>query len=192
MAMEAAFRELLTELRKLYDTLVALRLTVVEDKPARGDAALVDRLEDTALDVMGLLNEALRAARLAQKGVLGAPDLNGARRGLTTCQERFHRIERQFAAELVSYEILKDLASLGSERRGEWLPWANSVRSGIEQCREPLDGASKALAACWQEIAERVGMTSVSVQTTNIGQKIVSKLEDGAEIANAALPSGIT
>jgi hypothetical protein len=187
MAMESAFRDLLSELRKLYDTLVALRLTVVEDKPARGDAALVDRLEDTVLDIMGLLNEALRAARLAQKGVLATPDLHGARRALTTCQERFHRIERQFAAELVSYEMLKDLASLGSERRGEWLPWANSVKSGIEQCREPLDGASKGLAACWQEIAERVGMTSVSVQTTNIGQKIVSKVEDGLEMAHEGI-----
>jgi len=36
--IESAFRSPLTELRKLYDTLLALRLTVVEDKPARGDA----------------------------------------------------------------------------------------------------------------------------------------------------------
>jgi hypothetical protein len=192
MAMESAFRDLRTELRKLYDTLVALRLTVVEDKPVKGGAALVDRLEDTVLDIMGLLNEAMRAARLAQKGVLAAPDLNGARRALTTCQERFHRIERQFASDLASYELLKDLASLGSERRGEWLPWAGSVKAGIEQCREPLDGSSKALAACWQEIAERVGMTSVSVQTTNIGQKIVSKLEDSAEMVREPVPDGIT
>jgi hypothetical protein len=181
MALEATFRDLFTELRKLHDTLVALRLTVVEDKPVKGDAALVDRFEDTILDIMGSLDEALKAARAAQKGVGSNTDLNGVRRALTICQERFHRIEQQFAADLVSYEMLKDLASLGSERRGEWLPWSNSVKEGIEQCRQPLDGASKALAACWQEIAERVGMTSVSVQTTNIGQKIISKLEDGVE-----------
>ena len=80
------------------------------------------------------------------------------------------------------YEKLKDLATLGSERRGEWLPWSNSVKEGIEQCREPLDGVSNALAACWQEIAERVGMTSVTVQSTNIGQKIVSTTEDAREL----------
>jgi hypothetical protein len=175
MALEAAFRDLFRELRKLYDTLVAVRLTVVEDKPAKGETVLVDQLEDTVLDLMGSLNEALKAARAAQKGAGNSGDLNGVRRALTICQERFHRIERQFAADLVSYEKLKDLASLGSERRGAWLSWANCVKEGIEQCRQPLDAISKALAACWQEIAERVGMTSVSVTNTNIGQEIVAK-----------------
>jgi hypothetical protein len=184
VALEAIFRELFSELRKLKDTLVAVRLTVVEDKPVTGEAALVDHMEDTILDIMGSLDEALKAARSAQKAVGNAPDLNGARRALTICQERFHSIERQFAAELISYEKLKDLASLGSERRGEWIPWATSVKQGIEQCRYPLDGVSKALAACWQEIAERVGLTSISVQATNIGQKIVSRVEDGAELAH--------
>lgn len=184
MALEAIFRELLSELRKLQDTLVAVRLTVVEDKPVRGDAALVDQFEDTILEIMGSLDEGLKAARSAQKAVGHPTDLDGARRALAICQERFHRIEQQFAAELISYEKLKDLASLGSERRGEWLPWANSVKQGIEQCRQPLDAANKALAACWQEIAERVGMTSVSVRSTNIGQKIISKLEDGATVAH--------
>jgi hypothetical protein len=175
MALEAAFRELFGELRKLHDTLVAVRLTVVEDKPLKSEAALVDRMEDTILDIMGFLDEAMKAARVAQKGAANGADLNAVRRALATCQERFHRIERQYADDLVSYELLKDLASLGSERRGEWLPWSNSVKEGIEQCRQPLDGASKALAACWQEIAERVGMTSVSVMNTNIGQEIVAK-----------------
>jgi hypothetical protein len=182
VALEAIFQELFTELRKLHDTLVAVRLTVVEDKPVRGEAALVDHLEDSILEMMGLLDESLKAARTAQKAVGNVTDLNGTRRALTICQERFHRIEQQFAAELISYEKLTDLTSLGSERGGEWLPWSNSVKEGIEQCRQPLDGVSNALAACWQEIAERVGMTSVSVQATNIGQKIVSKLEDGVEM----------
>jgi hypothetical protein len=148
---------------------------------------LVDHLEDTILDMMGLLDEATKAVRSAQKAVRSVTDLNGARRALAVCQERFHRIERQFADELVSYEKLKDLASLGTERRGEWLPWANSVKQGIEECRQPLDGVSEALAACWQEIAERVGMTSVSVQATNIGQKIVSSLEDGPDLVRKGI-----
>jgi len=186
--LEATFQGLVTELRKLQDTLVAVRLTVVEDKPVRGEAALVDQLSDSILDVMGELEEALKAARSAQKAVANVTDLNTARRALTVCQQRVHRIERQFAGELVSYEKLKDLASLGSERRGEWLPWSKSVKEGIEQCRPPMDGVSKSLAACWQEIAERVGMTSVTVQATNIGQKIVSRLEDSADLVPEGIP----
>ena len=68
---------------------------------------------------------------------------------------------RAIAADLVSYERLKDLASLGSKRGIDWV-LVNTVKQGIEQCRQPLDGADQALAVCWQEIAERVGMTSVS------------------------------
>jgi hypothetical protein len=184
VTLEATFRELFRELRKLQDTLVAVRLTVVEDKPVSGEAALVDHMEDTILDIMGSLDEGLKSARTAHKAVENSRDLDGARRALSVCQERFHRIEQQFSADLVSYEKMKDLVALGRDRRGEWLPWANSVKEGIEQCRQPLDAANKALAGCWQEIADRVGTTSVSVQTTNIGQKIVSKLEDGAEFAH--------
>jgi hypothetical protein len=180
VTLEATFRELFAELRKLQDMLIAVRLTL-GDKPVRGEAALVDYLEDSILDMLGFLEESLKAARSAQKAVGDAPNLNAARRALTVCQQRFHRVEQQYAAELVSYEKLKDLASLGSERRGEWLPWSNSVKDGIEQCRLPLDGASKALATCWQEIAERVGTTTVSVRSINTGQKIVSKAEHVAD-----------
>jgi hypothetical protein len=175
VALEATFQALSSELRKLRDTLIALRLTVVEDKPLAGEAALVDHFEDTILDVMGLLEESLRRARVAQKAIESAADFNSVRRALAACQERFHAIEQRFSSDLLSYDKLKDLTGLGASRKGEWIPWAKSVRQGIEECRAPLDAANKALAACWQEIAERVGMTSVSVQTTNIGQKILAR-----------------
>ena len=183
MALEATFRELSIQLRKLSDTLLALRLTVGEDKPLKGEAALVDSLEDAILDLMGLLDECLKAARAAQKAVGYPLDLDAARRALAKLQGSFHRIEQQFSADLVSYEKLTDLANLGNERRGEWIPWTGSVKHGLEQCRQPLDGASKALAACWQEIAERVGMTSISVQATNIGQKVVTQPSEVEEHA---------
>jgi hypothetical protein len=174
MALESSFRELSSQLRKLHDMLVALRLTIAEDKPLKGEPVLVDQLEDTILDLMGSLDESLKASRAAQKGVGHPLDLDGTRRALTTCQDRFHQIEQQYLAELASFEKLKDLEALGG-RGGEWRSWAASAKDGVEQCRQPLDGASRALAACWQEIAERVGMTSVSVQATNIGQKIVAR-----------------
>jgi hypothetical protein len=174
MALEASFRELSSQLGKLHDMLLALRLTIAEDKPLKGEAALVDQFEDSILDLLGSLDESQSAARAAQKGVGHPLNLDGARRALTTCQDHFHQIELKYGEELASFERLKDLERLGG-RGGEWRPWAASAKDGVEQCREPLDGVSRALAACWQEIAERVGMTSVSVQATNIGQKIVAR-----------------
>jgi hypothetical protein len=48
----------------------------------------------------------------------------------------------------------------------------------LEQCREPIDSATTALAACWQEIAEHVGTTNISVQANNIGQQVASGTAD--------------
>jgi hypothetical protein len=177
VALESIFQDLSNQLRKLYDMLLALRLTVVEDKPVKGEAALVDHLEDSILDLMGLMDGCLKSAGAAQKAVGHPVDLDRARRALAACQEQFHRVETQYAERLASYEKIKDLTGLARDRRGEWVPWAGSVKSGVERCREPLDWASKAMAGCWQEIAERVGTTSVSVRTSNIGQKIVTKSE---------------
>ncbi len=174
MALEATFRELHSELKKLQDNLLALRLTVAEDKPLKGEAALVDQFEDSIVDAMGLLDECLTSAHAAQK-VVGLPlDLDRTRRVLTTCQNRFHSVAQRFSEELISYEKLRDLASVSQSRGREWASWASSVKHGLEQCRVPIDSISKALVACWQEIAEHVGTTNVSVQTNNIGQQIVS------------------
>jgi hypothetical protein len=172
VALEATFRELHSQLKQLQDNLLALRLTVAEDKPLKGEVALVDQFEDSIMDAMGLLEECLNASRSAQKAVGQPLDLDRARRALTTCQERFHRAERRFSDELVSYEKLRDLASVSETRGREWTSWASSVKHGLDECRQPLDAVSKALAACWQEIAERVGTTNISVQATNIGQQI--------------------
>ncbi|HXN47793.1 MAG TPA: hypothetical protein VN893_14195 [Bryobacteraceae bacterium] len=175
MALEAAFRGLSSQLRKLNDMLLALRLTVAEDKPVRGEAALVDHLEETILDLMGDLDGCMNSAGEAQTAVGHPVDLERARRALATCQERFHRVEATYTEELASYEKLKDLARLAHERRGEWIPWAGSVKTGIEQCRVPLEGSRKTLADCWLEMAERSGNTSISVRTSNVGQKIVTR-----------------
>ncbi len=84
-------------------------------------------------------------------------------------------MEKRFLTGLVSYERVSQLQKMGQERRGEWLAWTNAVLQGVGHCQEPLEQLSKALTACWEEIAERAGMTNVSVTATNIGQKIVTE-----------------
>jgi hypothetical protein len=171
MALEATFRTLFVQLRNLCDILNAVLLTVGDKPPNRG-AVLVDQLENTVLDMLGLAEDARTSARIAEKA-LGSPmDLDRARRALAKCQENFHRVEQQFSNELVSYEKLNNLASLGNDRGGEWKAWAGSMKDAIEQGRQPLEETSKALAACWQELVEHRGTTSISVSST--GQRIVT------------------
>jgi hypothetical protein len=180
VALEATFRDLSVCLHQLHDALNELQVTL-GDKPIDDESAVADDIETKVLDAMGTLHEARKAALNARRAVGHPVDLDRARRALTLCQERFHRIEQQFASDLVSYEKLKELDRLGNERRA-WLPWSNTVKQGIEQCRQPLEQTSAALAACWQELAERLGTMSISMQATNVGQQITVPRSRAADL----------
>jgi len=176
MALEATFRTLFVQIRKLCDTLNAVLLTVGDRPPNRG-AALVDAMENTLLDMLGTLQEAQTSAKAAERAVATPMDLERARHALAKCQENVRQVERQYASELVSYEKLKHLAILASERGGEWKPWAGSMKGAVQECGEPLEEVDRALVGCWNELAERLGMTNVSVNATNIGQQITATPE---------------
>lgn len=179
MALETIFRQLSLALHKLYDALGALQVTV-GDTPPNDEVALADGLENTVLDMMGTLHEIRKVALEAQKAVTHPTDLDSARHDLTQCQERFHSIEQQFAADLASYENLNQLVQLAKARR-PWIPWTKAFSQGIEQCRRPFDEASRALSCCWQELAEHLGNVNISMKATNVGQQITvakSKVED--------------
>lgn len=173
MALESTFRDLLVCLHRFQDAMNALQVTL-GDKPPDDESALSDGVENTVLDLMGALHDARQAASRAQKAVGHPLDMDLARRALKTCQERFHSIEQQFAADLVAYEKLKELARLGIERRA-WLPWSKTVKQGIEDCHRPLQQISTALALCWQELVEHRGKSSISIHTENLGQKIYAR-----------------
>jgi len=172
MGLEKAIRELGGTLLQFSNSVGELRLAAVVDRPEKNDAVVVDKLEYAVEDLRGWLNEASQAARLAELAAGHPMDLNKARLALTVCQDRFRRIDQVFAGDLASYDRLKDLANFVRQRRGEWPSWATSVRQGIDQCRTPLDDARAKLAECWQEIAERAGMTSISVSATSIGPRM--------------------
>jgi hypothetical protein len=180
VALEATFRDLSVCLQHMHDSLNELQVTL-GDKPPDDGSALADGVETVVLDIMGILHEARKAALNGRKAVGHPVDLDLARRALTICQERFHRIEQQFASDLVSYEKLKQLARLGSQRRA-WLPWTSALKQGIEQCQPPLQQTSAALASCWQELAERLGTMSISMQATNVGQQITMPRSSVADL----------
>lgn len=172
MALDATFRQLTTSLQRLHDVVNALQITL-EDKPQNDEAAVADDLADKALEVLGFVHEAQQAALRARQALKSPPDMDQARTSLTLCQERFHKIGQNYAMNLVSYEKLKELMRVG-ERGKEWAGWSSGTKQGIEQCRVPLESADEALAACWQELAERLGTMSISVRSTNIGQHIAA------------------
>ncbi len=170
MALEAAFGHLITQLCAVREALVDLRLAAVEGKPPRDDLFLVDHYGDGADDLIGYIEDALAAADEALHAVQHPLDLDRARRALTACHEAVIRLNRRFSGDLIQYERVADLSGVGRRRGRIWGLWALNVKSGLDHCQQPLFEATDALLDCWREIGERVGMTSISVQTTSIGQ----------------------
>jgi hypothetical protein len=180
MALEPTFAELVIKWHQLHEAFQALRVTTVEDQPLSGDVLLVERCADAAEDLFGWTTEGLTAAVESQDAVGATLDLNRARRALATSQERSSRLTDEFL-EFTSFERLTDLIRLGRKRRGEWLAWVKSVIDAVGRCWHPMRELREALIQCWKELAEHRG-TTVSVQTTNIGQQISTatpELKDG-------------
>lgn len=138
MTLDATFAALEQEMGRLCDSLQALRMTVVEDRPLEEGTLLVDSLGDLVEELLATACEGLAHAR------------HGA---LPACHEEYHRVQRRFTADLVSYERIAEIARLGRSRGGEWKAWADSVRAGADACRQPLDATAEALFACWREMS---------------------------------------
>jgi hypothetical protein len=172
VAIEAEFLRLTTAFEAMREALQSLGLTVIEDRPSHGEVLLVERLGNLVEDLRGWAEEGLATAMRGREAVTHPPDLHRARHTLGVANECFIRLEYRFLDEAVSYETVDALVRFGRQRGREWLSWSGSVVQALDGCRKPLQVLDEALLHAWQELAERLGTRSVSLQTTNIGQQI--------------------
>lgn len=168
MAVEAAFHALEERLRTLRSAFRALRVIAVEDRPQGGDSALLDAMEDAVEDILGWTREALGAAARGCAAITSFMDVDQARRALTAAQELLDRIGQRLTYDLLSYERLTELATLGEERGGEWVGWAETMNGTLDGCRKPLYDTGQAVLLCWQELTEKLMMVPISVNAVNV------------------------
>jgi len=181
VAIETVFAELQHRLRMLQEALEALGTTVDEDRPTRDDVIVASRLSDDVLAARGLLEEVLEAADHATRAVAFPLDGERARRALTVCQHQHQRFAHALSFELTGFERLDDLTSVGRERGREWLDWVGVVKQALEQSRMLSEDVTDGLSLCWQELAERIASTSVSIRNTAVGQQVcTAELQDNA------------
>lgn len=170
MALEASFKRLAEQLQLLDEAFVELHQSVIE-KPRKHDVVLVDLLSDAVDDLCGWLAEAKFAA---SEGIsaTAVDSLNQVRRFLKTIQEKSNLITERLISDLLCYERIAELTSLGRDRGGEWLEWTRNVKTALDACRAPLYEVNQAIFACWLELTERLATATIYVQTTSIGQQI--------------------
>jgi hypothetical protein len=175
MVLDAAFTDLSAKLHRLREAFEELRIAAVEERPARGDIVLVDLYGDAADELLGCVEEALAAAGECSRAVSAAGDLERARRSLAAGHQQFNRINQRFTADLTRYERVADLAGVGRRRGREWGLWALNVKAALDRCQDPIFNVNEAYLACWQEIAERVAQSTISVHAVGIGSLVDSR-----------------
>jgi hypothetical protein len=174
MAIEAVFSDLTRKFDALREALQSLALTVIEDRPARGDVLLVERLGNLVEDLRGWAEEGREAAAQASDALAHPADLNLARRALSVASERFLRLEYRFFDEAVAHGRLSELRAFGRQRGRDWHSWTETAVQALDACRAPLREADEAIMHAWQELGERLGARSLTVHTHNIGQQITA------------------
>ena len=173
MSLAIQLRTLTRRLVDLRRSITELRLTAVEDRPVDPDIALVDRIEDVVTDLQSAVEGAAGAAASAMpRSASGAADTETAGTALVRCQAYLDRARRSLWRDLLSYDSVLSLRTVGREHGGEWSAWTSAVEDALARCEPTLDAASAALDATWRELAERASIGSVSVRNTTIGQRI--------------------
>jgi hypothetical protein len=169
MTLEVAFKDLTARWERLAEELEqGLLWSVTETRPD-DEHALATRYLDAATDLIAAAREGLAAARDA---IGGGPNLGLVGRSLLRCQERYNALVELFDGEMGSYRRVRRLRRFGREKGRAWRDWADRVGEAVGRCRRPMDELNRGLFACWQEVADRVGISAVSLHATNIGQQI--------------------
>ncbi len=166
MTPETSFQSLYQRLLQLRELLGNLRTTVVEDKPQRQERALADHFSDGLDDMLGWLEQAMAALL---EGQMGAKTPSG--QALGHCHGHVNQLEQRYL-ELISYHRLGSLVRLGRREQGEWLAWAQTVRSGLEEAQPVLAALRGDLLACWQELVSSLRPEQILVQNSVVGQQI--------------------
>jgi hypothetical protein len=181
MSLEGALERLRNDLARLQETVSALHVTATEDKPTRGEVALVARLEDVVTDLCSTLEEADAHTTQAIQGSQPNGRLEQTRLALREVHGLINRFTVSYGGELAAHDPIQQLLEMGRERGREWRAWSQVVKTAIERCAAPMKAAAGAIMECWSELAERLMRSSVSVQATNIGQQITVR-EDQFEL----------
>jgi len=185
MSLAASFERLRAELGRLQEAVSALQVTVVEDKPAHGEAVLVDWVDNTVTDLLGLLEESADTLSSGPEDAQHETQLKKMRTKLRRIHELMIEFSHKFMAELAAHDSIARLLEMARERGRAWQQWVKVVKSAVERCTIPLRAANSALLECWHELAEVLARNSVSVQATNIGQQITVR-EDQLELVGKA------
>lgn len=175
MGVDSALQELWERLHAVRETLVALRLTAIEDAPGP-PTAFSDRLGEEVEDLEATLAEAFNAVGAVLEA---SDDVERVRVALDVAHHAIGEARERYRLALGSRSPEAELDRL--RRRGaRWSGWVDAIRSGAEAAPRQLADADGAVRLSWRELVERAASSPVQVQATAIGQQVTFPGKEGA------------
>ncbi|MBK9169692.1 MAG: hypothetical protein IPM24_19840 [Bryobacterales bacterium] len=189
MALERRMEQLEKGFKRLCESVYALRLTAVEDRPRGLDLALFDTLELACEDLMGWVQEGRQAAERGRQAAQAEnPRLPRVRRAIEHCRLPLQKVDHRFLSDVASFERAGQLWDLARTAGKEWGAWAGSLSQAVEDCRQQVYGLNGLIFECCDELTDRLSGVSVSVHTAAVGQMMDPEAavhpEDLAESTN--------
>ncbi len=171
MALHSAFGELDQRLARLGQALEMLQWAVVQGQPNDGDGnALLDQYDATALDLMGLSNEARDGVGEGLRASQGSVDLIVVRDALVTATDRYNRLWARLCADAFSIEGL-DRLNVVRRSGTEWRNWADGVSDALGQCPSGLFEVGQALLLCWEDLLQGLSLPTLSLHVIGSGRQ---------------------
>jgi len=134
----------------------------------------VETLGENAEAVKGDLHEALAAFAKALAAIRPPRDLQHAQAALIDVSRYLNDAVDRFRKDIMQPTTLQLLSEMASELSGEWPEWLQQIKSITYTTRDKFLEVWRALCQCWEELADKLSSSAVSVQTTNIGQQITA------------------
>lgn len=188
MTLPAALDTLAEQLWTLREALLSLRVTVVEDRPQRGETVLVEALGDAVEDLTGWLAESAATVDRTRRRVRHG---NAAQIVplLAAVDSHLQQIEAALC-QLHSYERLAPLLKMARQQGGEWMSWLHGVGEALKPTQPSAGDVRSALRRCWQAAIEHAIREREGVHNTAIGLQITSKALDFTEGPNTLRDGG--
>lgn len=156
VTVQSALGEVQAAAGRLRELARELVLTAVEDQPRSCQVHLVTVVHDAALDVAAEVEQAAAA-------VDPGPKADGLSRAVARCHHHADLAGAALVRELVTADLLNDLAALARERGREVSAWVAEVNRCIQACQVALwTDVHPALLGYWQELADLADRNRVS------------------------------
>lgn len=166
-ATSPAIAALWDHLHELRETLLALRLTVVEDPPSEGGTLVTDRLAD---EVEAACAELQAAVDMLDR-LRAEPEPELAPAALAGCHRHLQTATSLYWLAFAPRQRQRDLSRVVRVGGDQWKAWAQALWSTADGVPATIAAALEALPEAWLAVVSPPGL---HVHNTAVGQQLLA------------------